>query len=125
MDRKSNYSGNNWFLFCAIILLSFCLRPSITGVGPLIPIIRADLNLSNSWAGFLTTVPLLAFATFSLFSSAIGHALGYVRAILLGLIILGVGIVIRVQGGVFLLYFGTALTGRSEERRVGQEASYQ
>jgi len=80
-------------------------------VGPLIPNIRDDLNLSNSWAGFLTTVPLLAFATFSLFSSAIGHALGYVRAILLGLIILGVGIVIRVQGGVFLLYFGTALTG--------------
>jgi len=111
MDRKSNYSGNNWFLFCAIILLSFCLRPSITGVGPLIPIIRADLMLSNSWAGFLTTLPLLAFATFSLFSSAIGHAIGYVRAIVLGLVILGFGIVIRVQDGAFLLYFGTALTG--------------
>ncbi|HLW21079.1 MAG TPA: MFS transporter, partial [Cyclobacteriaceae bacterium] len=72
---------------------------------------RDDLDLSNSWAGFLTTLPLLAFATFSLFSSAIGKALGYVRAILLGLIILGAGILIRVQGGAFLLYFGTALTG--------------
>src|SRR5690606_6109797 len=125
MNSKDSNSQTNWLLFFAIVLVSFCLRPSITGVGPLIPNIRDDLNLSNSWAGFLTTVPLLAFATFSLFSSAIGHALGYVRAILLGLIILGVGIVIRVQGGVFLLYFGTALTGRSEERRVGQEASYQ
>jgi len=98
-------------LFFAIVLVSFCLRPSITSVGPLIPEIREDLNLSNSWAGFLTTLPLLAFATFSLFSSAIGKRLGYVRAILLGLVILAVGILIRVQGGVFLLYFGTALTG--------------
>lgn len=111
MNNKSGIPSTNWLLFFAIILLSFCLRPSITGVGPLIPAIRDDLNLSNSWAGFLTTLPLIAFATFSLFSSAIGNYLGYVRAIVWGLVVLGFGIVIRVQGGVFLLYFGTALTG--------------
>lgn len=111
MNMKTSHAPTNWLLFFAIVLVSFCLRPSITSVGPLIPEIREDLNLSNSWAGFLTTLPLLAFATFSLFSSAIGKRLGYVRAILLGLVILAVGILIRVQGGVFLLYFGTALTG--------------
>ena len=111
MNTKTNNAPTNWLLFFAIVLVSFCLRPTITSVGPLIPEIRDDLDLSNSWAGFLTTLPLLAFATFSLFSSAIGKALGYVRAILLGLIILGAGILIRVQGGAFLLYFGTALTG--------------
>lgn len=111
MNSKGANSQTNWLLFFAIILVSFCLRPSITSVGPLIPEIREDLDLSNSWAGFLTTLPLLAFATFSLFSSAIGRKLGYVRAILLGLVILAVGILIRIQGGVFLLYFGTALTG--------------
>ncbi|HLT07833.1 MAG TPA: MFS transporter [Cyclobacteriaceae bacterium] len=111
MNNKSSNTQTNWLLFFAIVLLSFCLRPTITGVGPLIPTIRNDLNLSNSWAGFLTTLPLIAFATFSLFSSAIGHRLGYVRAIVMGLIVLGIGIVIRVQGGAFLLYFGTALTG--------------
>lgn len=111
MNSKDNNFQTNWLLFFAIVLVSFCLRPTITSVGPLIPEIREDLNLSNSWAGFLTTLPLLAFATFSLFSSAIGKALGYVRAILMGLVILAAGILIRVQGGVFLLYFGTALTG--------------
>lgn len=111
MDKQVTPSSTNWWLFFAIVLLSFCLRPTITGVGPLIPIIRDDLNLSNTWSGFLTTVPLLAFATFSLFSSAIGNYLGYVRAIVYGLVILAIGIVIRVQGGVFLLYFGTTLTG--------------
>ena len=111
MNKKINHKSTNWLLFFAIILVSFCLRPSITGVGPLIPAIREDLDLSNSWAGFLTTLPLLAFATFSLFSSAIGNRLGYVRAILLGLIILTIGLLVRVQAGVFWLYLGTALTG--------------
>lgn len=111
MKNKNGNPPTNWLLFFAIILLSFCLRPTITAVGPLLPIIREDLNLSNSWAGFLTTLPLLTFAGFSLFSAAIGSYLGYVRAIVWALVILGVGIVIRVQGGVFLLYFGTALTG--------------
>jgi CP family cyanate transporter-like MFS transporter len=111
MSDKSNPSSTDWLLFTGIILISFSLRPSITGVGPLIPAIREDLNLSNAWAGFLTTLPLVAFATFSLFSSAIGKKLGNVRAILLGLVILAIGLFIRVQGGIFLLYFGTAISG--------------
>jgi len=98
-------------LILGIILISFNLRPSITAVGPLIPLIREDLDLSNAWAGFLTTLPLVTFATFSLFASAIGRKLGNARAILLGLIIIGVGTFIRVLGGSFLLFFGTALTG--------------
>ena len=98
-------------LILGIILISFNLRPSITAVGPLIPLIREDLDLSNAWAGFLTTLPLLTFATFSLFASGIGRRLGNARAILLGLVIIGVGTIIRVMGGSFLLFFGTALTG--------------
>lgn len=37
--------------------------------------------------------------------------MGNVRAILLGLIILAIGLFIRVQGGAILLYFGTAISG--------------
>lgn len=111
MNPPNKAHDTNWWLFSAIVLVSFCLRPSITGVGPLIPIIREDLNLSNTWAGFLTTLPLVAFATFSLFSSSIGNRLGYVRAILMGLVILALGLFIRVLGGVLVLYVGTALTG--------------
>jgi len=98
-------------LILGIIFISFNLRPSITAVGPLIPLIRDDLDLSNAWAGFLTTLPLLTFATFSLFASGIGRKLGNARAILLGLVIIGVGTFIRVLGGSFFLFFGTALTG--------------
>jgi len=103
--------SNTPLLILGIIFISFNLRPSITAVGPLIPLIREDLDLSNAWSGFLTTLPLLTFATFSLFASGIGRKLGNARAILLGLVIIAVGTLIRVLGGSFLLFFGTALTG--------------
>jgi CP family cyanate transporter-like MFS transporter len=100
-----------WFLILGILLISFNLRPSITAVGPLIPLIRDDLGLSNGWAGFLTTLPLLTFATFSLFSAAIGKRLGNSKAILYALVLLSIGTVVRVTGGSFLLFLGTGLTG--------------
>jgi MFS transporter, CP family, cyanate transporter len=100
-----------WFLILGILLVSFNLRPSITAVGPLIPLIRDDLGLSNGWAGFLTTLPLLTFATFSLFSAAIGRRLGNSKAILFALVLLSIGTLVRVLGGSFLLFLGTGLTG--------------
>jgi CP family cyanate transporter-like MFS transporter len=94
-----------------IILISINLRTSIASVGPLLPFIREDLGLSNGLAGFLTTLPLLSFATFSLFAPAIGRRLGMGRAVFLGIAILTTGLIIRVLGGIELLLFGTALTG--------------
>ncbi|SHM32955.1 MFS transporter, CP family, cyanate transporter [Cyclobacterium lianum] len=110
MIHLKDKSSNGW-LILGILLVSFNLRPSITAVGPLIPFIREDMNLSNGLAGFLTTLPLLSFATFSLFSAAIGQRLGKAKAIFMGLIVLGAGSVIRVAAGPFALYLGTALTG--------------
>jgi CP family cyanate transporter-like MFS transporter len=103
-------SSNSW-LILGILLVSFNLRPSITAVGPLIPFIREDMNLSNGLAGFLTTLPLLTFATFSLFAAAIGTYMGKAKAIFAGLLVLGAGSVLRVSAGPVALYLGTALTG--------------
>lgn len=98
-------------MFFGILLVSFNLRPSITAVGPLIPLIREDLGLSNGWAGFLTTLPLLTFATFSLFAAGIGKRLGLARAIFVALFVLLVGSIWRVSGGKLSLFLGTGLTG--------------
>ncbi|WP_291782693.1 MFS transporter [Cecembia sp.] len=111
MNSEQPLYQRPWVLFLGILLVSFNLRPSITAVGPLIPMIREDLGLSNAWAGFLTTLPLLTFATFSLFSAAIGKWLGNAKAIFYGLLLLLAGTVIRVQGGPTVLFFGTGLTG--------------
>ncbi len=110
VNKRKSFDPES-LLIWGILLVSFNLRPSITSVGPLIPFIREDMSLTHGWAGFLTTVPLLTFATFSLFSAAIGNYFGKAKAIFLGMVVLGIGSVIRVSGGPFLLFFGTALTG--------------
>lgn len=98
-------------LILGIILISINLRTSIASVGPLIPFIREDLGISNGLAGFLTTLSLLTFAVFSLFAPSIGKRLGHGKAIFLGILLLSIGVVVRVLGGIELLYLGTALTG--------------
>lgn len=107
----NNNPNNQGFLIAGIILIAVNLRTSIASVGPLIPFIRADLGLSNGLAGFLTTLPLLTFATFSLFTPAIGKRLGMGRAIFLAMILLGLGMILRVIGGIELLLIGTGITG--------------
>ncbi|MCF1752038.1 CynX/NimT family MFS transporter [Mariniradius sediminis] len=111
MKLSPSPQQNLGFLFFGILLVSFNLRPSITAVGPLIPLIREDLGLSNGWAGFLTTLPLLTFATFSLFAAGIGKRLGLARAIFVALFVLLVGSIWRVSGGKLSLFLGTSLTG--------------
>jgi CP family cyanate transporter-like MFS transporter len=108
LNKTPNHQG---FLITGIILIAVNLRTSISSVGPLIPFIRADLGLSNGLAGFLTTLPLLTFATFSLFAPAIGKRLGMGRAIFLAMILLAFGMILRVLGGIELLLIGTGITG--------------
>ncbi|MBC6366394.1 MFS transporter [Algoriphagus sp. AK58] len=103
--------SNKALLILGIILISINLRTSIASVGPLIPFIREDLGISNGLAGFLTTLSLITFAIFSLFAPSLGKKLGHGKAIFLGIVLLSVGVVIRVLGGIELLYIGTALTG--------------
>lgn len=107
MSKPSNQS----LLILGIILISINLRTSIASVGPLIPFIREDLGISNGLAGFLTTLSLLTFALFSLFAPSIGKKMGHGKAIFLGISLLAVGVVLRVLGGIEILYLGTALTG--------------
>ena len=104
-------SSSKVLLFLGVILISINLRTSIASVGPLIPYIREDLGISNTAAGFLTTLSLLTFALFSLIAPSIGRKLGHSKAIFIGILVLALGSSIRVLGEVSLLYLGTALTG--------------
>lgn len=111
MHQLSKSNSSEFLLISGILLVSINLRTSIASVGPLIPFIRDDLGLSNGLAGFLTTLPLLTFATFSLFAPAIGRKMGMGRAVFLGVLLLTIGVILRVLGGIELLLVGTALTG--------------
>jgi CP family cyanate transporter-like MFS transporter len=49
----------------ALFLVAMALRPQILAIGPLLPLIRADLELPASVAGLLTTIPVLCMGIFA------------------------------------------------------------
>lgn len=102
-------AAGSFLLVAAIFLISMNLRPAITGVGPLLEFIRADVGLSAVFAGVLTSIPLAAFAFMSPWAAAIGGKLGMERAIFIALIVLAVGVVLRSVPSLFTLYAGSIL----------------
>ncbi|SCC21346.1 MFS transporter, CP family, cyanate transporter [Snodgrassella sp. R-53583] len=97
-------------LFLAILALAFVLRGPLTGVGPLLQNIQAQLQMSSTLAGLLTTVPLLTFGLFSVFIPRIAARLGSEQMVFFALWVLTLGLVLRCCGsGLFLLLTGTAL----------------
>ncbi|MBD8006098.1 CynX/NimT family MFS transporter [Bacillus norwichensis] len=111
VSSKNWTTAQKFFLIAGIVFIAFNLRPAITSVGPLVSLIRNDLELSNGLAGFLTTLPLIAFAVLSPFAPKIGQRIGNEMTILLGVALIGIGIVIRSSGSVPLLFIGTVLAG--------------
>lgn len=100
-----------WMLLLGILLISSNLRTPLTSVGSLLSYIRDDLEISNTLAGGLTTVPLLAFFLVSPFATIIANRLGMERTIFYSLILLTLGLIIRALSGVTLLFLGTIIVG--------------
>ena len=98
-------------LVIGIIFIAFNLRAPITGVGPIIDLIKGDLGLNNVQAGFVTTLPLLAFGLFSPFVSKISKRFGTGYTMLFGLIFIFVGELVRSYTNFSGLFVGTALMG--------------
>lgn len=100
-------SSRIWFLF-ALLLTAANLRPSITGVGPLLKAIQADLSLSATAAGVLGSLPVLMFGVMAPLAR-LGGRIGTERLLLAALCALFAGLLIRSAGGVVPLYSGTTL----------------
>ncbi|MGE9548813.1 CynX/NimT family MFS transporter [Snodgrassella sp. CS2] len=96
-------------LFVAILALAFVLRGPLTGVGPLLQNIQAQLHISSTLAGLLTTVPLLTFGLFSIFIPRLAARFGSEQMVFFALWVLTLGLVLRCGSGLFLLLVGTTL----------------
>lgn len=94
-----------------MLCIAMTLRAPVTGVAPLIGMIREQLGLSSTAAGMLITLPLLAFAVVSLFSAGLARRFGLERALFGALLLIASGIVARTQGAAWGLYVGTAVIG--------------
>jgi len=111
IQKKSSKKAQVWLIVLGIIIIGANLRAPLTSVGPLVGLIRDDLHISNTLAGMLTTVPLLAFAVLSAVVPKLGRKYGVERVVFTALIFLSVGIIVRSTSGAVNLYIGTAILG--------------
>ncbi|MGB3481506.1 MAG: MFS transporter [Mycobacterium sp.] len=87
------------FLAVAVVLTALNLRPAVTSVAPLLGEIRADLGVSATWAGVLTTLPALCFAAAGLAAPRLSARIGLGRTISLSLLTIAAGLTVRALGG--------------------------
>ncbi len=100
-----------WLLVIGILFIAANLRSPLTSVGPLVGLIRDNMHISNTMAGMLTTLPLLAFALFSPIVPKLGKRFGIEPLLMASAIFLTFGIILRSLSGVTALYIGTAVLG--------------
>ncbi|MGH3583698.1 MAG: CynX/NimT family MFS transporter, partial [Mycobacterium sp.] len=89
------------------VLTALNLRPAITSVGPLLGDMRDSLGASAIWAGVLTTLPGLCFATAGLAAPRLAAKVGLDRAITVALVVLSAGLLLRVVDGQAVVIGGT------------------
>ena len=100
-------------LLAGLFLAGLALRPQIVGVGPLIPSIQDDLDISHAVAGLLGTIPVLCMGVFALPASVVTRRYGTRLAIAACLALIGVFGIARAAApgaaAVIALTFGVGL----------------
>src|SRR5882757_11101187 len=92
-------------------LAGIALRLTIIAVPPVIPLIHADLYLSETQVGMLSGLPMVLFAGAAIAGSLMIARLGALTALLTGLALCAAGSAMRSVGPhVAMLYFGTIVT---------------
>lgn len=113
-DGMPEPPASRLLLAVAVLLIALNLRPTITGVGPLLSQISATLGTTEAALGALAAVPLIAFAVVSPLAHGLSARFGIPRTVLWSLILLGVGTILRsLPGFAANLWVGTALLGAS------------
>jgi CP family cyanate transporter-like MFS transporter len=110
-SRMSPEKKRKTLLILAIAAIAFNLRPPISAVGPLISEIRIDTGLSNTLLGMLTTLPILAFGLFSVFTPLLTKRFGTEGTMTIALLVLTGGTLFRVIPGAGMLFGGTIILG--------------
>ncbi|MDN4604293.1 MFS transporter [Paenibacillus sp. F6_3S_P_1C] len=101
-----------FYIVLALILASLNLRPPITSISPLMSTIQSDLGISGITASLLTTLPVLCMGIFAPFSVKLSRRWGNEGAIVLALMLIGVGTALRLfVGATPLMMFTSFLSG--------------
>jgi CP family cyanate transporter-like MFS transporter len=100
-------------LLASLFLAALALRPQLVGIGPLIPQIQDDLDVSHAVAGLLGTIPVLCMGLFAPPGAFLSDRLGPRFAIticLAGIAVFGLGRAAAPGAvGVLVLTFGMSI----------------
>ena len=107
-EKKTTLS---WTLIFAMAALAFSMRAAMSSVGPLISLMKSDLQLSSTIAGFLTTIPLITFALTSPFAAQWGTKTDLRVLLVACTLVNAIGVAVRSLCGVAGLFIGTILIG--------------
>jgi CP family cyanate transporter-like MFS transporter len=102
------------FLLCAFLLwlAGNGLRITILAVPPVIPLIRADLGMSETQVGILTGLPPVLFACTAVLGSLLIARFGALMTLIAGLLATAAGSALRAAApDIVLLYAATVVTG--------------
>lgn len=98
-------------IIIGIVLIAFNLRAPVTAVGSVVNMIQEQYALSASAAGFITTLPLIAFALVSPFVAKCSRKIGYGKSMAIGLLLIILGEAVRSYTNCIGLFVGTMLLG--------------
>lgn len=108
---RGTRSGMTVLATVLIFALALNLRPALTGLGPLLPQIGPDEELSEALQGLLGSLPLLAFAAISPLVHRVSGRWGADSSVLIALVLLAIGLVVRSFTGHAGLWIGTIVVG--------------
>ena len=102
---------NKVIILLGIILLGMILRTPITSVGAIIGPLKNLLEINNTVAGLITTIPLIAFAIFSPFVAKISNKIGLEKTIFLATIVASIGLLLRFYINTSIFFVTTFIIG--------------
>ncbi|MEJ2857711.1 MULTISPECIES: MFS transporter [unclassified Saccharothrix] len=111
MENTSTRRSGQALLVWGLLVVAANLRASLTGVGPLLDQVQADLGLAPAVAGLLNTLPLLAFVVLSPLVPRLAARWGAERLLGGAMIVLTLGIAVRWVPAPVGLFGGTVLIG--------------
>jgi MFS transporter, CP family, cyanate transporter len=99
-----------WLLVVAVILLAANLRAAVNVIGPVLPEMRRELDLSGAGTGALTAMPTFCFAAFGSTGPLLSRRLGTSRVIVLAIAAMAAGQLVRaLVPGAVAVFAGTAV----------------
>jgi CP family cyanate transporter-like MFS transporter len=88
-------AGQRALAFALLWLCGACLRLTVLAIPPVVPLLHADLHLSETGIGWLSSVPPMLFAIAAVPGSLLIARFGLVPALLVGLLLNALGAAAR------------------------------